>query len=68
VLRAQGEETLTLVEAAAACGYSQDHIGNLIRRGKLPNAGWKNAPRIRRSDLPSKAPTSPGRPPARQGI
>ena len=36
--RALGAETLTLAEAARESGYSQDHLGSLIRRGKLPNA------------------------------
>ena len=61
-LRVLGEDTLTLVEAAQLSGYSADHLGSLVRRGKLPNVGRKNAPRIRRSDLPIKKPTRLGRP------
>ena len=61
-LRVLGEETLTLVEAAALCGYSSDHLGSLVCKGKLPNYGRKNAPRILRSDLPAKTSASPGRP------
>ena len=61
-LRVFGEETLSLVEAAAACGYSADHIGSLIRKGKIPNVGRKHAPRVRRTDLPAKSTTAPGRP------
>lgn len=57
------EETLTLSEAAERSGYSADHLSRLIRHGKLPNAGRKGAPRIRRADVPTKpgyvAPTSP---------
>ncbi len=40
-LRALGAETLTLVEAAAMCGYSADHLGSLVRKGKLSNYGRK---------------------------
>ncbi len=48
------QATLTLKEAAAESGYSADHLGKLIRDGKLPNAGRRNAPRLRRQDLPAK--------------
>lgn len=60
--KAVGDETLTLVEAAALSGYSADHLGHLIRHGKLPNYGRKNAPRVRRAEVPIKSPTKPGRP------
>ena len=62
-LQMLGEETLTLTQAAAACGYSADHIGSLVRKGQIPNAGRPNAPRVCRTDLPTKASTAPGRPP-----
>ena len=62
-LRALGEESLTLVEAAQLCGYTPEHLGSLVRKGEIPNLGRKNAPRIRRSDLPTKQATKPGRPP-----
>lgn len=61
-LQAHGDETLTLVEAAEVSGYTADHIGSLIRNGKLTNVGRPNAPRVRRADLPIKSPSSPGRP------
>jgi hypothetical protein len=61
-LKALGDETLTLVEAAVVSGYSVDHLGHLVRHGKLANLGRKNAPRVRRADLPIKSPTRPGRP------
>ena len=61
-LKAHGDETLTLVEAAALSGYSVDHLGWLVKKGKLANHGRKHAPRIRRADLPIKSPTKPGRP------
>lgn len=47
-------ELLNLEQAAAESGYSADHLGRLIRQGKIPNAGRKNAPKIRRGDLPRK--------------
>ena len=41
-------------EAARESGYSSEHLGKLLRRGTIPNAGRKNAPRIRRRHLPYK--------------
>ena len=56
-------ETLSLTEAARVTGYSRDHLGSLVKRGKIANAGRTNAPRIRRSDLPpKKKPGGRGRP------
>lgn len=48
-------ELLSLKRAALESGYSVDHLGRLIREGRLRNAGRPNAPRIRRADLPAKA-------------
>lgn len=48
-------QTLTLPQASERSGYSADHLGRLIREGKLRNAGRENAPRIRLADLPLKA-------------
>lgn len=45
---------LTLREAAAESGYSEDHLGRLLRDGTIPNAGEPYSPRIRRRDLPRK--------------
>lgn len=44
-------ETLTLKEAAAELGVSYDTVARKIRTGEYPNAGRKNAPRVRREDL-----------------
>ena len=63
-LRTHGEQTLTLVEAAVVSGYTADHIGSLVRRGKIANHGRPNAPRVRRADLPVKKASAPGRPAA----
>lgn len=46
---------LTLGEAAQLGGYSTDHLGRLVREGKIPNAGRPGAPRIARKDVPIKA-------------
>ena len=60
VLAAEGDEVLTLQQAAAESGYSADHLGRLVREGKIPNAGRPNAPRIARRKLLSKSnPTTP---------
>ena len=53
-LRATSEELLTLRRAAAESGYSVDHIARLLRERKIPNAGEKSRPRVRRSDLPMR--------------
>ena len=58
-IREQDETTLSLVEAARESGYSKDHLGRLVREGKIPNAGRPNAPRIARRHLPLKAPSVP---------
>ena len=55
-LAERDETTLSLVEAARESGYSRDHLGRLVRDGKIPNAGRPNAPRIARRHLPRKAP------------
>lgn len=60
-LREVDDQLLDLQEAARESGYSSDHLGRLIRNGKIPNGGRRNAPRIRRSDLPRR-PDSPRQP------
>jgi hypothetical protein len=47
-------ELLTLRDAAAFSGYSADHLGRLIRSGRLTNYGRSHSPRLRRSELPRK--------------
>ena len=49
------ETTFSLVEAARESGYTADHLGRLVRDGKIPNAGRPGAPRIALKDLPRKA-------------
>jgi hypothetical protein len=48
----RADEQLTLAQASARSGYSQDHLARLIREGRLPNAGRHGSPRIRAGDLP----------------
>ena len=55
VLAQEGDVSLTLTEAAELSGYSREHLGRLVRDGKIPDAGRPNAPRIRLRDLPRKA-------------
>ena len=50
-----GEELLSLHRAAHESGYSADHLGRMIREGRIPNSGRKAKPLIRRKDLPVKA-------------
>lgn len=52
--RDEAQELLTLPQAAAESGYSEGHIGRLVREGKIANAGRRRSPRIRRTDLPRK--------------
>ena len=58
------ETTLTLTDAARESGYTREHLGRLVRDGKIPNAGRRGAPRIARRHLPRKHrdPESPSGP------
>ena len=51
VRKASLNQCLSLSQAAIRTGYSPDHIGRLVRQGRVPNAGRKNAPRVRLQDL-----------------
>ena len=57
LFREEDSQALTLREAAQESGYSPDHLGREVRAGRIPNVGRRNAPRVRRGDLPRK----PGR-------
>lgn len=61
-LRLRDETTLTLTDAARESGYTREHLGRLVRDGKIPNAGRPGAPRIARRHLPRKH-RDPGSPP-----
>jgi len=60
----RADEILTLAEASEESGYSTDHLRLLIRQAKIPNAGRRRAPRIRRRDIPRK----PGSRPPPSGV
>jgi hypothetical protein len=60
-LETLGAETLTLDDAAKVSGYSPDYIRKQIAAGTIPNAGRKNAPRVRRADLKAKPQRGRGR-------
>lgn len=47
-------QPLSLAQAALVSGYSGEHLAREVREGRIPNAGRKHAPRIRRGDLPRK--------------
>ena len=53
VKRAEDEE-LTLKEAAAESNYATRTLREKVAAGEIPNVGRKNAPRIRRGDLPMR--------------
>jgi hypothetical protein len=53
-LTVQQAEAVTLAEAARVSGYTADHLGRLIREGKLRNVGRPNAPRLLLTNLPRK--------------
>ncbi len=53
--RESDSTVLTLTAAARESGYSADHLGRLVREGKIPNAGRRGAPKIALKDLPRKA-------------
>lgn len=55
VFAADDDELLTLTEASARSGLSEEHLGRLVREGKVPNAGRKGRPRVRAGDLPRRA-------------
>ena len=54
LLVTENEEIVTLSEAAKRSGYTRAHLGRMVARGKIPNAGRANAPRIRACDIPQK--------------
>lgn len=55
-LRAAAGDVLTLAEASLQSGLSVDRLRHKVAAGEIPNAGKKGAPRIRRVDLPRRAP------------
>ena len=55
VLASDDDRLLTLAQAARVSGYSEDHLGRLVRSGTIPNAGTRYRPRVRSADLPRRA-------------
>ena len=53
-VQGEEEEVLTLEAAAAVSGYSGEYLRHQVAEGKIPNAGERGRPRIRRADLPVK--------------
>lgn len=49
------EPLLTLTDAERLTGYSADHLGRLVRSGKLKNHGRRGSPRVRLSECPRRA-------------
>jgi hypothetical protein len=48
-------EVLSLQQAASESGYASRTLRQMLAEDRLPNAGRKNAPAIRRRDLPKRA-------------
>jgi hypothetical protein len=53
-LATTADALVPLNDAARLSGYSPDHLGRLIRDGKLMNLGTRHRPRVRVGDLPRK--------------
>ena len=53
-VRADQNQELTLAEAALESGYSEDYLRHEVAADRIPNAGRKGSPRIRRADLPRR--------------
>lgn len=52
-------DELTLEEASSYSGLAYGTLANKVSTGAIPNAGRPGAPRVRRCELPAKAPGSP---------
>ena len=52
-------EELSLGEAAEYSGMTYDTLQRKVGEGAIPNQGRKGSPRVRRCDLPAKAPGAP---------
>jgi hypothetical protein len=58
-MRTAEDERLTLAQAAREANMHADTLRHLVSAGRIPNAGKKGAPRIRRKDLPRRAAAAP---------
>jgi hypothetical protein len=50
----EADRVASLAVAASESGYSVEHLGRMVRQGRILNAGRPGAPRIRVGDLPRK--------------
>ena len=48
------DEPLTLAESAEIGGYGYSTLQALVRAGRIPDAGERGRPRVRRRDLPRR--------------
>ena len=53
-LQTADDDVLSIGEAALLSGYSPDHLRKEIAAERIPNAGRKGKPAIRRADVPRK--------------
>lgn len=51
---AEQMQPISIREASELGGYTEDHLREQIREGKIPNAGRPGSPRIRRGEVPVK--------------
>ena len=54
--RSEAEQLLTLAAAAEESGYSYSTLQQKVAAGEIPNLGERGKPRVRRGDLPRRAP------------
>lgn len=57
---AEENQLISLTDAARSSGYSREHLGRLVREGKIANHGSVQRPLVRRADLPTKPGHLPG--------
>jgi hypothetical protein len=55
-IKAWQDEPMTLEKAVEESGYSYSTLQQKVASGEIPNAGTRGRPRVRRYDLPRKAP------------
>ncbi len=56
--RAYALQSLSVSQASEETGFTQDHLYRLIKTGQIEDVGTGSSRRIRRADLPRKAPNS----------
>ena len=53
-IESAGDELLTLEQAARVANMHPDSLRHLVASGRIPNAGRRGAPRIKRADVPRR--------------